>query len=209
MRFLYGVFLLVISSIVNAQSIDCTFAYGKKSGCKIVECSEKQKSFLGTWKGNFTALVFEESASRPFHNTVKYSENDCLLNTENGDTFIVGHRTDDFPAWRSLTAEKKDSLLITGVSSTNEPFLKEVDEEGKISEYQLVYRNELAVLAIWSLTVPAGENSLEMRFTVIDSQDFSVTSEIKRNVVVTLSLGSSEAPLWEGVVSSGSHSLIK
>lgn len=197
-----------------SKEIDCAEAYGGKSNrCIRIACDEKYQSFLGKWSGPFSTYVQELSKEkkevfRPFYNVVSYSEADCLKNISNGDAFIIGRRTDNYPAFKNLSAKIEHGLLITGKRSNGSPFLRTVDENGLL-EYQLVYQNKLANLSVWSLSLPAKPNSPEMRFTVIDGQDFSETKAHKRNVTVTLSVGPVATPFWEGVVSSGFHSLSK
>ena len=51
--------------------------------------------------------------------------------------------------------------------------------------------------------------SPEMTFTTIDGQDFLEKGSHKRNVTVTMSLGSKQSPFWDGVIVKGSHTLSK
>jgi hypothetical protein len=205
---------LIISGTAQAAEIDCSEAYGTNPAkCEHIVCDAKYLSFLGEWKGPFSTYVRELSAGdknvfRPFKNTVTYSESDCLKRPDTGDTFIIGRRTDAYPSFKSLPAKTVHGLLITGKKADGSPFLRTVDEEGA-NDYTLIYQNKAANMSIWSLTVPAGAKSAEMRFTVIDGQDFSEVKAPKRNVTVTMSVGPAETPYWEGVVSSGYHSLKK
>lgn len=199
--------LFALNAFADSDSIDCSEAYGgTKATCIRVVCDEKYQSFLGTWSGPFQAYVRETSAFRPYQNVVTYSEVDCLQNTETGDKFIIGRRTDNFPAFNGLAAKIEKALLITGKRKDGTPFLRTIDDEGTF-DYQLIYQNKPANLSIWGFTVPASQNSPELRFTVIDGQDFSETSVHKRNVTVSMSVGPQTAPVWEGVVGSGYHSL--
>lgn len=201
--------LLVVNSTAFADSVDCSQIYGKGVQCEKVACNELQKTFLGDWSGPFQSYSQELSSKnsnvfRPFQNTVKYSSDDCLRNSENGDSFIVGHRTDEYPTFKELKSQTKVGLLITGNHSDGTPFLTTIDGDG-VNSYKLLYKNSLAILTAWELTIPASDQSPEMRFTTIDGRDFTDTLHQKRNVVVTMSIGPKERPVWEGVVSSGTH----
>jgi hypothetical protein len=203
--------IFTMDTTAFASEADCSQIYGANTKCKQVACSERQKEFIGTWSGAFQSYSQELSTKaqniyRPFQNSVSYSENGCLKNLDNGDVFIVGHRIDTYPPFQSLPAATQSGLLITGTHADGSPFLKTVDDNGN-NDYQLVYRNTTASLAIWTLTIPAREGSPEMRFTTIDGRDFTETAHNKRNVVVTMSIGPTNAPFWEAVVSSGSHTL--
>lgn len=210
------VFLLLVMMpglIVKAGEIDCSEAYGAPVKCEQIACDAKYLSFLGKWTGPFSAYVRELSKQgsnvfRPFQNTIIYSSSDCLKRLDSGDTFIIGRRTDVYPAFKQLPGKTASGLLITGKKSDGTPFLRTIDEDGR-NDYALSYQNKVANLSVWSLTVAANANSPEMRFTVIDGQDFSEIKVHKRNVTVVMSVGPTEAPFWEGVVSSGYHSLRK
>jgi hypothetical protein len=207
------VLILTVTTCLKAfaSPIDCSQVYGTPAKCEQVTCDDKQKTFLGTWTGPFQSYAqelstAEKSIFRPFQNSVTYTKSDCLKNIENGDVFIVGHRTDNYPEFRSLPAKTQAGLLVTGTRADGTPFLKTIDADG-INSYSLVYKNPSAVFAVWNLTISATANMPEMRFTTIDGRDFLATDSNKRNVVVTMSLGPVEKPIWEGVVSQGSHTL--
>lgn len=211
--------LLSVSAWVGtsawANTIDCSEAYGKPAQCEQTACNEKYKTFIGKWSGPFQSYSQELSTQtttvfRPFQNEVTYDEADCLKNISNGDTFIIGRRTDTYPAYQGLPAKTSKGMLITGRKSDGSPFLKTSDEDG-FNEYKLVYQNNTANLSIWELTVPASADgkSPEMRFTTIDGQDFLEDGSHKRNVTVTMSLGPKSAPFWEAVIVKGFHALKK
>jgi len=210
--FLFGLVIYILASSAFSAQVDCSEAYGgKPAKCERISCDEKYKTFLGTWSGDFNSYVRElskgsDSVFRPFKNTVRYSESDCLKNIDNNDIFIIGRREDSYPEFKSLKAETKSGLLITGKTSAGVPFLKTFDSENGLSEYSLEYQNKAANLSIWSFTFPATDKYPEMRFTTIDGQDFSSASAQKRNVTISMSIGKKEKPDWEGVVTFGSHS---
>ena len=212
-----NIFAQVISLLIASVSlaapgaqVDCTEAYGgKRSNCVVIKCDAKYSEFLGKWTGPFSSYVRElsmgtQTVFRPFQNAIAYSENDCLKNQDNGDTFIIGRRTDTYPAFRTLPARSANGLLITGKKADGTPFLRTVDEDGT-NAYTLIYQNIAASMSVWSLLIPANGKNPEMRFTAIDGKDFSETENHKRNVTVTMSVGPATAPYWEGVVSSGFH----
>lgn len=217
MKFLICVICATLFSAAFATSnsvVDCSEAYGgAKSKCLVVPCDAKYSSFIGTWSGPFSSYVKELSTekvavSRPFQNEVTYSENDCLKNIENDDSFIIGRRIDVYPSFANLPTKTVKGLLITGKKANGLPFLRTA-EGNAINDYTLVYQNKPANMSIWSLKVPAQENSPEMRFTTIDGQDFTETSAHRRNVTVTMSVGPNDRPYWEGVIASGYHSKSK
>ena len=116
---------------------------------------------------------------------------------------------DTYPAFQNLPAKEERGLLVTGRKTDGSPFLRTIDSENGLSDYKLEYQNKAVDLSIWSLTVPATQNSPEMKFTTIDGQDFLEETIQKRNVTVTMTVGPSNAPFWEGVIVRGSHSLKK
>lgn len=205
--------LITTSAIANA--VDCSEAYGKPAQCERTSCNEKYKTFIGKWSGPFQSYSQELSTQsntvfRPFQNEVTYTESDCLKNISNGDTFIIGRRTDVYPAFQGLPSKVSKGMLITGRKADGSPFLKTSDEEG-FNEYSLIYQNNVANLSIWELTVPASSDgkSPEMRFTTVDGQDFLEDGSHKRNVTVTMSLGPIKTPFWEAVIVKGFHALQK
>jgi hypothetical protein len=211
--YLAAIFFLS-GAVCRAAPLDCSEAYGKKDVlCERIICDAKYAAFVGKWTGPFSAYVRELSGKgpgvyRPFQNTVTYSESDCLRRIDNGDVFIIGRRTDSYPAFKKLPAKVIKGLLITGKRADGTPFLRTVDEDG-VNDYKLEYQNKPANVSAWSLAVPATGESPEMRFSTIDAQDFSAAKAHKRNVTVTMSVGPAGAPYWEGVVSSGYHVLKK
>lgn len=219
MKFPSAIFMVLVSLLTTpafSASIDCSEAYGKAAQCEQVACNDKYKSFIGKWTGPFQSYSQELSTQatpvfRPYQNEVTYSETDCLKNIANGDTFIIGRKTDTYSAFQGLPYKESKGMLITGRKVDGSPFLKTFDSENGFNEYDLVYQNNAANLSIWQLTIPASVDgkSPEMRFTTIDSQDFLETRLHKRNVTVTMSMGPKQSPVWENVIVKGFHSLQK
>ena len=199
-----------VKPTTDAGSVDCSAAYGgQPSNCEQVPCSDLYSSFLGTWSGEFQAYERSKSVGgktvfRPYKNTITYAEADCLKNTGNGETFIVGHLTDDYPRFEDLPARTDHGLLITGRKADGTPFLRTVGSDGNY-DYALVYRNPAAKLAVWRLSVPASGGNPAMTFTTIDGKDFAATSGETRDVTVTMSIGPADAPMFESVIAYGSH----
>lgn len=210
---IFGIALLLINPKAMADRVDCSEAYKARATCEQVTCSEKFRSFIGTWTGPFESYSEElsttsQSVYRPIQNTVTYEERDCLRNLRNGDVFIIGRRTDFYPAFQYLPPKTEKGLLITGRRSNGSPFLKTIGTDGNHS-YKLVYQNKPANTSIWRRTIPASKDGPEMTFTIIDGQDFNEAGAHKRNVVVTLTIGVEPSPIWQGLVSTGYHTLNK
>jgi len=202
----------VTSYADSALIKDCSEVFGKPSACKVIRCSDRHQKFIGTWQGPFSSYSRElsnesNSIFRPFNNTVTYSEEDCLENVENGDSFIMGRRTDVYPEFEGLPGKTVKGLLVTGRKKDGTLFLRTVDEENGICDFKLEYRNLLAGMTVWSFVVPESDFSPAMRFTTIDAQDQTMASELRMNVTVTMSIGPADAPYWEGVVTKGYHAL--
>ena len=188
--------------------VDCSAVYGAAASCAEVPCGPIYGVFLGTWSGQFWAYERKKSTQtdtvyRPYRNNVAYTQSDCLKNTGNGDVFVVGHQTDDYPAFQGLPAKTDKGLLITGRKADGTPFLRTVGAEGRY-DYALVYRNPAAKFAVWQLSIPAAGGNPPMTFTTIDGRDFGAAGET-RDVTVTLTVGPADAPYWEGVIAHGSH----
>jgi len=174
-----------------------------------VPCSDDYRPYLRTWSGEFFAYVREKSKPgepvfRPYHDTITCAADDCVTNTENGDAFIVGHRTDVYPAYAELPAKEETGLLVPGVHADHRPFLRTVAHDGT-HEFALTYRNRAAGLAIWSLHIPAADQRPEMNYTTIDGRDWEATRRERRAVIVTLTVGPDEGPHWRGVIAHGWH----
>lgn len=214
------IFTLLVTAILttsqthaDATTVDCSEAYGnpkKSQKCEIVACNEKQKTYLGTWTGPFHAYSQELSSAeknvyRPYDNQITYSEKDCLKNVESDDTFIIGRKTDTYPAYQNLPAKISKGLLIQGRRG-GYPFLRTIDENG-VNEYNLIYTNRTANTTAWSLAIEGTNGNPDMFFTIIDAQDFSELTKHKRNVTVTMIVGPLSKPFWEGVVVAGHHTL--
>jgi hypothetical protein len=208
-RGILGLFtVLLLAPVGNATPINCSNAYGGKEAiCERVACDEKYLSFLGTWSGPFESYIRELSTFRPYHNTITYAENDCLKNIYTGETFIIGRRTDFYPAFQDLAQKEMSGLMITGKKEDGTPFLRTVDEENGLLEYKLDHKDEAKNLSVWTLAMSATKESPEMKFTITDGQDFTEPSIHTRNVSVNLSIGPSNGPYWEGLIIKGYHSL--
>ncbi|HEY1772090.1 MAG TPA: hypothetical protein VGH91_02730 [Gammaproteobacteria bacterium] len=194
----------------DTGSADCSAAYGgAQARCEQVPCGDIYSTFLGTWSGEFQAYERSKSVGgktvfRPYRNTISYAQSDCLKNTGNGETFIVGHQTDDYPVFEDLPAKTDHGLLITGRKADGTPFLRTVGKQGSY-DYALVYRNPAAKLAVWRLSIPASSGNPAMTFTTIDGKDFAVASGETRDVTVTMSVGPADAPMFQSVIAYGSH----
>jgi hypothetical protein len=180
---------------------DCSEAFaGEAKSCVVIACPERYQEFLGTWTGPFQGFDRELGGFRPFENRVSYSEADCLETVDTGDRFIVGRRTDDYPAFQGLAAKTETGLLITGTHQDGSPFLRTVGAEGA-SDYQLVYKSDVQSLSIWRLTVSTPDGG--MTFTTVDGKDFEAPEGVhSRKVVVSLEM---PAAGFAGVVSKGHH----
>lgn len=191
-RMIFQLFIsLLISDPVSAATVDCSLAYASGTvACEQIECDEKYQSFLGTWSGPMESLVNfgPVPTYRKYQNTISYDAKDCLKNTENGDTFIVGRQTDIYPASGDLEAKSEEKLLITGKDKEGNPFLRTVDLNTKKQEsWQLVYKNDVAVLSIWQIKGIQDGNPYSVQ--TIDAQDWTLSdplAEHRRNVTVTL-----------------------
>ncbi len=189
---------------------NCSREYGgHPASCKHVPCRKKYLSFIGTWQGEFHAYVRSKSTPdkavyRPYHNTVNYSASDCLEDVKTGETFIVGHQTNRYPAFEGLSSKTDKSLLIIGRGSDSKPFLRTVDNNG-VNTFTLIYQNVAASLSIWNLALPAAHGNPPMSFTTIDGQDLGTPNMHRRDVTVTLTVGPVDAPYWQGVIAYGSH----
>jgi hypothetical protein len=194
----------------TAASVDCSAEYGgQAASCVQVPCSDLYSTFLGTWSGKFEAYERKKSVGgktvfRPYQNTITYTQADCLKNTGNGDSFIVGHQTDDYPVFEDLPAKTSKGLLITGRKADGSPFLRTVGAQGSY-DYALVYRNPAAKLAVWKLDIPASGGNPAMSFTTVDGKDFTASSGETRDVTVTMSVGPDDAPMFQSVIAYGSH----
>jgi hypothetical protein len=202
--------LLSLPAAAVADAVDCSDAYGKPAQCVRVPCDAKYQTFFGTWKGPFHAYVRELSKEgkpvfRPYENTTVYAAADCLKNADSGETLIVGHMTDTYPEFSGLPGHSDHSLLITGSSSDGSPFLRIVDEKKRLSNYKQEYFNRAAVLAAWTLLVPAHDSAPEMLYSTIDGRDFTAEGMERRNVTVTLRVGPKDQPYFDGVVGYGFH----
>ncbi|HET7569799.1 MAG TPA: hypothetical protein VFK96_04340 [Gammaproteobacteria bacterium] len=198
------------SMVATTQNRDCSRAYGgKPATCVQVPCSKKYRAFLGTWAGDFQSLSRKNSGKsrifRPYHSVVSYQAKDCLENVGTGETFIVGHMTDRYPASDSQPAAVHKSLLILGNKADGTPYMRTV-RDGSADDYSLVYRNQSADLSIWQMHVPSSGKSPQMTVTTIDGKDFAAGPEShKRDVTVTLTVGPPNKPYWHGVIVYGSH----
>lgn len=176
-----------------------------ENSCVPTECEEKYKSFIGTWTGPFEAYDQKLADFRPYQNKVTYSTAECLKNLTTGENFIIGRKTDYYPAFKGLEAKTSYGLMMTGRRADGSPFLRTLDSEGQ-NDYQLVYQNNPAELSIWSLTIAAAGNQPVMNFTVIDGRDLTLLNAHKRNVTVSLEIGEAEQPdSFSTIIARGSH----
>ena len=191
------------------QSLDCSDAYGGKSAtCRRVPCDGPYAKLPGTWRGQFTAYVREKSMParplfRPYEGEVRYDG--CLINSDNGEFLVVGHRHDIYPAYQGLPAKEDSGLLIIGQRADGAPFLRVVNHQGPVDEFALTYRNTAADLSIWTRQVPAAADHPPMTVTTIDEHDPTSDNPLQRAVVVTLTVGPQDQPIWSGVIVRGTH----
>jgi hypothetical protein len=191
-------------------AVDCSADYGQPSTCEKIACGEIYSEFVGTWSGQFYAYEREKSKGgkpvyRPYRNTISYSQDECLKNSTTGDSFIVGHQTDEYPAFEDLPAKTTTGLLITGKKADGTSFLRTVGKDGA-RDFQLVYRNSAAKLVVWKLDMPSAGGNPQMSITTIDGRDYTAAPGDARAVTVTMTVGPPDAPYWEGVVAHGTHS---
>lgn len=131
-----------------------------------------------------------------------YQASDCLKNIETGDSLIIGRQTDVFPASDNLPESVELGLLITGRDVNGNPLLRTVEflkTGNKTTSYQLVHKNDVAVLSIWK---SAGvEKGHPYTVETIDAKDWTVNSphlQNRRNVTVTLEAGGFRRVLVRG-----------
>lgn len=202
----------VSSSALAGEMRDCSEAYnGKQTSCEVVECSDKFKSFLGTWTGPFQIYSQQYSKMISYLNTVTYSEKDCLKNTENGELFIIGRKTDVYAPVVNEAGEvvqasvTKPGLMITGKDAKGERFLRTIDSENGLVNYSHVFTDVAAELSIWQFTYPGDGQNAPMTIRVIDGRDLSeVMGAHKRFVTITM-----QGSFGEVVGGSGYHTLRK
>jgi hypothetical protein len=60
-------------------------------------------------------------------------------------------------------------------------------------------------VAVWTLLVPAHDSAPEMLYSTIDGHDLTAEEIDRRNVTVTLRVGSRAQAYFEGVVGYGFH----
>lgn len=190
-------------------SVDCSEAYnGQEATCEQIECSEKFKTFLGTWTGPMESYDRERNTFRPYTNTVTYDSTNCLNNSANGETFIIGRKTDVYPAVTDANgavvkpAETKTGLLITGKDAIGRKFLRTIDAENGMINYEHVFTDEASETAIWRYNWAGDATNPPMVFTVIDGRDLTEQTAHKRLVTVSLS-----GPGWSAIGGRGYHTL--
>jgi hypothetical protein len=98
-----------------------------------------------------------------------------------------------------------DGHRTMGGSSDGSPFLRIMDEKKRLSNYKQEYFNRAAVLAVWTLLVPAHDSAPEMLYSTIDGRDVTAEGMERRNVTVTLRVGPKDQPYFDGVVGYGFH----
>lgn len=192
-----------------AHGGDCRAVYGGRAdSCEMIPCNTLYRSLLGTWSGRFWSYVRSRSTDtksvyRPYQELVVYATADCLRNIATGDTLIVGHQTDSYPAYEGLPCKVAKSLLITGERSDGTPFLR-LTMQHRTYGYMLRYEDKAAKLAVWELHLPAAEGQPPMTYTTIDGRDFTAQGQT-RAVTVTLTVGPRSRPYWRGVIIYGSQ----
>lgn len=208
LKVFFGVSALML---VEAQpllaSVDCSEAYnGQAATCDQIECPIKFRTFLGTWSGPMESYDRVRKNFRPYTNSVTYSDADCLKNVANGETFIIGRKTDVYSAvidmlgTTIIPAETKTGLLITGTNALGLKFLRTVDAENGMINYDHVFTDEASETAIWTYDWPGDASHSPMIFTVIDARDLTDKSAHKRLVTVSLT-----GPGWSTIGSKGYH----
>lgn len=192
---------------------DCTAASGNPHAiCKRVPCNPVWRGFAGTWVGRFMAYVRRQSTPatpvfRPYHDAVTYAPHSCLKNAATGDTFVVGHRIDRYPAFDGLPAKVDKGLLVMGRKADGTRFMRTIDPDRGTHDYTLTYLDGAARLAIWTLQLPAAHGQPAMTFTVIDARDFGALPARQRDVTISMRVGTANHPYWQGVIAYGSHRL--
>lgn len=175
--------------------MDCSEVFGGvPNSCRPVPCPGEYKEFSGTWTSQFQAYVREPSRPenavfRPYTDTVTYADDACLANPQSGETLIVGHRKDVYPAFQGLPAKEETGLLMMGTKADGTRFLR-TDSRGRLTEFGLTYGNRAADLAIWTAHVPASANGPEMTITTIDARALELPAAHKRKVSVTMAIQS-------------------
>jgi hypothetical protein len=181
---------------------------GAAASCEPVPCNARYRAFLGTWSGEFWSYIRSRSTAtksvyRPYHELVTYAAADCLRDLKTGDSFIVGHQTESFPAFDGLPAKTTRNLLISGQKADGAPYLR-IAMRHHTYDYRLRYEDSAAKLAVWELDVPASQGQPRMTFTTIDGRDFGAEGRT-RTVTITLALGPPARPYWQGVIDYGAH----
>lgn len=193
----------------SQATINCADAYGGANAtCERIPCNALYRSFLGTWTGQFWAYVRNRSTRtravyRPDREAVTYTASDCLKNLKTADTFIIGHQIERYPSFDGLPAKTAKNLLITGEKADGTPFLR-VTMGHQIYDFALAYKNSAAKLAVWKLHIPASKGQPQMTYTTIDGRNFA-SPKRTRIVTMTLAVGPTSAPYWQGVIAYGSH----
>jgi hypothetical protein len=211
-------------AVAAQSSVDCSEVYGKPATCRVVPCGARYTRFLGVWAGPFEEYVQSRSTPqnpvfRPYENRIGYRSTDCLTNPASGETFIVGHETNIYPAFKGLPAQTKHGLLITGRRADGTPFLRTIDDQGRY-DYALVSKNTANERMVWQLDVPSSRRPCPtaanpkktcptgpMQFRVTDGRDQSRRSANVRDVAIEMTIGPAAHPYWHGVIAQGHHEL--
>jgi hypothetical protein len=193
----------------SSQIIDGSKFYNpqdKSINCKIVECPDIYKSFKGTWTGTFQSYDQKIKAFRPFKNKVIY-DGRCYKNIKNGEIFVVGIKIDIYPEYMGLPSKTDTSMLITGMTGESDPkpFLRTIDKEDGLIEYQKVFEDKSSEMSIWEYDVEKKDNQPEMRFRIIDFRNLSNETKVERFVSISMRIGTQDNPYWEGLIVKGSH----
>lgn len=207
---LFAFFAAIESYAQTGTLIDGSRFYAlppKSVEVKLVDCPKSYQDFMGTWTGDFQAYDQKTKAFRPFRNQIVYDGN-CYENVKTGEQFVVGERTDTYPEYGGLPTKIETSMLITGMtgSAIRKPFLRAIDKENGLIEYQKVFEDKGLEMSIWEFQPKQKENQSPMRFRILDFRNPLNEKKLERLVFVSLRVGNAEAPYFEGVVVKGSHS---
>lgn len=192
------------SEIIDGSSF---YALPAKSvDIKVVECPKAYQGFKGVWAGDFQSYDQKTKAFRPFRNRVTY-DGRCYANLKTGEIFVVGQRIDTYPEFKGLPSKIDTSMLITGTTAgkDSKPFLRTIDKENGLIEYQKVFEDKPSEMSIWEYQIDQKENQPAMKFRLIDFRNLLNEGRNERLVSISLRIGNQDNPYWEGIVVKGSH----
>ena len=199
-------------SLLNAQRtiiIDGSLFFGLNDSsieCEVIPCIDEYNSFVGVWEGPFQGYDKETKKMRPYNNVIIY-DSICYRNIENNDIFIVGKRTDTYPAFENQPQKTVCGIIITGMKGgdKNKPFLKTIDNENGVIVYQKIFTETITEMSIWRYVYPACENQPQMTFTITDFRELASSLVNKRFVYISMIVGADEKPYWKGIITKGYH----